>query len=107
MEKKYLQDPSQIFQKIHEAIANSVYVFDLNEKVIVWLNKPGQTLAGYSTEEIRKMGPEYYARMMHPDDIPYLESIVAKGPQMREGEMILAEYRGRDRQGNYHWVHDR
>ncbi|WP_374079830.1 PAS domain-containing protein [Bdellovibrio bacteriovorus] len=107
MDKKQLQDQSVILEKINNAISDSIYIFDLTEQNLVWLNKRGQELYGYTLEEIRQMGPEYYARTMHPDDLATLQEAVARSRNLKDGEVISVEYRFKDTQGNYHWHNDR
>ncbi|MEK2645175.1 PAS domain-containing sensor histidine kinase [Bdellovibrio sp. BCCA] len=107
MDKKQLQDEAAILEKINNAISDSIYIFDLKEENLIWLNKRGPELYGYTLEEIRRMGSEYYARTMHPDDIPSLREGVAKSRNLKDGEVMSLEYRFKDRDGKYHWHSDR
>lgn len=107
MEKKYLADSANIFDKINKAISHAVYIFDLEKQMVVWSNERGQELYGYTNEQIREMGADYYAKVMHPDDIPLLREAGLKSKTLKDGEVLTLEYRFKDFAGNYHWIHDR
>lgn len=107
MSKKYLLDSNAIFQKINNVIANSVYIFDVQDKGLVWLSERGQELAGYTLEEIQKMGPAYLERIMHPEDVGKLFAVIANIGSIEDDKPVLIEYRVRHRDGQYNWVHDR
>lgn len=107
MEKKYLQDQGKIFEKINAAVSNSVYIFDLNENAIVWMNEKGQQAYGYSTAELRLMGPDYYQKVIHPNDVLSLKEALIKAKHLTDHDILVLEYRIRDRAGAYHWISDR
>lgn len=96
MDKRQRYDQGTILEKINSAISDSIYIFDLNEQNLVWLNKRGLELYGHSLEET-----------MHPDDIPALQEALAKSRNLKDDEVLSVEYRFKDRQGNYHWHNDR
>ena len=104
---KALEDQSNLLEKINKAIPNSVYIFDIVEHNMVWMNERTQALYGYSLEEIRSMGPDYWSTTMHPDDIPALQKGLEKCLLMKDGDVYEAEYRFKDRNGIYHWINDR
>lgn len=107
MNKKYLLDPDKIFQKINHVIANSVYIFDLKEKMLVWLSDRGQELAGYTLKEIQEMGSTYIEKIMHPDDLPKILKHIDAIARIQDDQPLFAEYRVCHRNGQVHWVHDR
>lgn len=102
-----LKDQSTLLEKINKTIPNSVYIFDLNEVNMVWFNDRVKDLYGYTLAELRALGAEYYARSMHPDDIPVLNAAIEKSRTLKEGEVISIEYRFKDHNGQYHWINDR
>lgn len=102
-----LNDKNTLLEKINQTIPNSVYIFDLNEVNMVWFNDRVKDLYGYTLAEIRAQGTEYYARSMHPDDVPVLNAAIERSRTLKEGEVISIEYRFKDSQGQYHWINDR
>lgn len=107
MNKNYLLDSNAIFEKINHAIANSVYIFDVHDRVLVWLSDRGQELAGYSFDEIKAMGQSYVETIMHPEDLPKLYAVMANTASITDDKPVLVEYRVRHRSGQLNWVHDR
>ncbi|MDG0817379.1 PAS domain-containing sensor histidine kinase [Bdellovibrio svalbardensis] len=101
------KDQTNLLEKINRAIPNSIYIFDVVEQSMVWFNERVQAMYGYSVEEVRAMGPDYWAQTMHPDDIPYLAESLAKVLSLKDGEVIELEYRFKDQKGEYHWLSDR
>ncbi|UXR63803.1 PAS domain-containing protein [Bdellovibrio bacteriovorus] len=102
-----LNDKNTLLEKINQTIPNSVYIFDLNEVNMVWFNDRVKDLYGYTLAEIRAQGTEYYARSMHPDDVPVLNAAIERSRELKEGEVISIEYRFKDSKGQYHWINDR
>lgn len=107
MHKKYLLDPNSIFVKINHAIANSVYIFDVEDSVLVWLSDRGQELVGLTLQDIQKLGPAYVEKIMHPDDLPKLIATIQNIGSIQDDKPILLEYRLRHPDGSFNWVHDR
>lgn len=105
--QKALADQSNLFEKINKAIPNSIYIFDVVEHSMVWMNERTQALYGYSLEEMRAMGPNYWVSTMHPDDIPALQKGLQQCLLMKDGDVYEAEYRFKDRNGIFHWINDR
>ncbi|KHD89985.1 MAG: histidine kinase [Bdellovibrio sp. ArHS] len=107
MDTKSPKEQASLLEQIHKTMSDSVYIFDVNEENLVWLNERGVTRYGYTLDEIRKMGPEYYQRTMHPEDIDSLRQSIKKSRDLKDGEVLTVEYRFRDHTGNYHWLSDR
>ena len=72
MDTKALADEKNLLHKINNVLPNSVYIFDFKQRNLVWMNDRVRELYGYTLEEIRAMGKEFYANTMHPHDIPVL-----------------------------------
>ncbi|KYG64195.1 PAS domain-containing sensor histidine kinase [Bdellovibrio bacteriovorus] len=107
MDTKSPKEQATLLEQIHRTMSDSVYIFDVNEENLVWINERGVARYGYTLEEIRKMGPEYYTRTMHPEDIDSLRQSVKKSKDLKDGEVLNVEYRFKDHSGNYHWLSDR
>lgn len=100
-------DSVTLLEKLNNAIASTIYIFDMNEGLLSWINKYGEETYGYSLEEIRKLGQEYHIRTVHPDDLVRLADLQERVKKLKDGEALTLEYRLRDRKGNIHWVSDR
>lgn len=102
-----LNDNQTLLEKINQAIPNSIYIFDVRDQNMVWFNDRVQDLYGYTLEELRALGSDYWIKTMHPDDISSLQENLARALALDDGEVIDIEYRFKDRSGTYHWVNDR
>lgn len=107
MTQASLNDQKHLLEKINRAIPSSVYIYDVVAQSMVWFNERVQALYGYSMEEIRAMGSNYWSLTMHPDDIPYLVESVKRVQNLKDGEVIELEYRFKARNGDYRWLSDR
>lgn len=103
----YEQDQGVLLDKINNAISDSIYIYDLNEKNLTWLNKRAQERYGYTLEELRQMGPSYQEQMIHADDQKTLQDSIQKSRSLKDGEVLTFEYRLKDSQNKYHWLNDR
>lgn len=102
-----LLERSTFVEKINNLLPSTVYIFDLKNQSIVYVNDQVKQLFGFSPEEFKTMGASFYANMMHPDDIPKLIREQSRVDSLKEGEIIEIEYRIRDQEYNYHWISDR
>ncbi|MEN0059622.1 MAG: PAS domain-containing protein [Bdellovibrio sp.] len=107
MDKKYLQIPS-LLEKIYKAMSDSVYIYDLKDQCIVWLNERGRKLYGYPFEDICSISDiPFYANLIHPEDLPRMQTALREAQSLPDGDVISVEYRFKDRSGKYHWIQDR
>ncbi|MBO9666393.1 MAG: PAS domain-containing protein [Bdellovibrio sp.] len=107
MKTQLPDDEKALIEKVFKVVPNAIYVFDLVEQTMIWFNDRVLDQYGYTIEEIREMGQNYWALTMHPDDIPQLQKAKDSVATLRDGEVLSIEYRFKDRQGEYHWINDR
>ncbi|HEY2344038.1 MAG TPA: CHASE domain-containing protein, partial [Chthoniobacteraceae bacterium] len=92
----------RLFERIAATSPDILYVFDVIEQRIVYVNREIKKALGYSPEEIRSMGSELMSKMLHPEDLiipqgqPTLESLP-------EGEVLPRELRLRHANGEFRW----
>jgi PAS domain S-box-containing protein len=102
-----LLEQKNFIEKINNVVPSCIYIFDIKEQKIVFCNERVRDLYGFSPEEFKAMGATFYAKVMHPDDIPALFKEQQRIASLRDDEMISIEYRVRDANNGYHWVNDR
>ncbi len=109
-ERKQLElslDEQRVF---NETIINTtpdiLYIYDIEERRNVFVNEGIQTNLGYSGEEIKQMGNQLIPTLMHPDDFGYyLNNTYPKYFLAKDGELVVHEYRMRDKSNNWHWLY--
>lgn len=102
-----MQDQGILLEKINNAISDSIYIFDLTEGTITWMNKRAQERYGYNLEDLRGLGQKYHSETIHPDDLPRIQAAVVELTQLTDDDVLSLEYRFKDKQGQYHWHNDR
>lgn len=90
------------------AIAPMVlFVYDLVEQCLVFINQDISDMFGYSTAEFQAMGKDALPRLMHPDDYVTLPDYFARLAATQQGEILELEYRIHHRLGEWRWFHSR
>ena len=84
-----------------------IYIFDIVEQRNVFSNREMFDLLGYSPEEIREMGSEVLARILHPDDRDVLAAHHRRAVDLADGEVLEVEYRMRRADGEWRVLHGR
>lgn len=80
-----------------------VYVFDVNEKRNLYVNREIAEILGYTAEEAFEMGESMLPTLMHPDDFAHFLVHMKKIMLLQDDEIADFEYRMQDCQGAWHW----
>src|SRR5688572_21714875 len=76
-----------------------IYVLDLNDKKIVFINDRVYPILGYTAEEVYEHGSLFFVKKLHPDDyLRRMQHFVACR-DMREDEVRTIDVRLRVREG--------
>jgi two-component system, cell cycle sensor histidine kinase and response regulator CckA len=85
------------------AIPGVVYVFDLPERRAVYANTNVASLLGYGPDEVAAMGEALVPLLAHPDDLPQIQSLLARWERARDGDVLTSEYRIKAKDGQWRW----
>lgn len=105
MDKKQL-DQAVILDKINKALTDSVYIYDLDQQKVIWLNESGQKFYGRSLSEMQTAYEPQFD-WIHPEDQQIMIDTPKKCRTLKDGEVISIEYRYKNHEGKYRWLHDR
>ncbi len=97
---------SQYFlERILDTSPNMIYIHDLQENHLVFVNQAALNLLGYSSAEMIAMGASFVERLIHPDDLPHILKLIEQQTleTVRDDQVFATEYRVRDIQGNWRW----
>lgn len=98
-----LEDHNRFIESLINLSPDIIYIYDLIQQENVYSNNGIQTMLGYSVEDIKNMGNQVLPILMHPDDlIVYMEETIPKYAKAKDNDMILHEFRMKDKNGNYH-----
>jgi PAS domain S-box-containing protein len=96
-----LRDRHHLLNRIFEVLPGVLYVFDLDENRVVFVNNTAEMT--YSPEEIAGMGADAARNLMHPDDQPRFQEHIARIRTLGAGATAAFEYRMRDKAGEWRW----
>ncbi|MCY7290805.1 MAG: PAS domain-containing protein [Ferruginibacter sp.] len=84
-----------------EISPNVVYIFDIEKKVPVFLNKTGIDILGYTSDELVRFDSPFKS-FIHADDLTSVKLALLKMKTSSAGEVIEHEYRVKNNLGS--WV---
>ena len=69
-----------------------------------YISPSAETVVGFSPDELMELDVEASHKMIHPDDLPAMQAMVARLEDTGYGEL---EYRQRTKNGEYRWISNR
>jgi PAS domain S-box-containing protein len=100
-----LEERQHLLQKILDTEPGTVYVYDLEERRNVYVNRHWLSAFGYTAEETQAMGDELLVRIFHPDDLTRISDHHENWRQANDGDIREIEYRVRTKAGEWRWLH--
>jgi PAS domain S-box-containing protein len=105
--EQLLHDSEEKFRQFVERSNDAFYRQNFSTGRIEYVSPKIKEIIGYSPEELMAMGDASLMEIFHPDDQPLLlqfsQDLIATDAS-GQGH-IEREFRLRDRQGEYHWIH--
>ena len=106
-----LRESQMFIRKITDATPSIIASYNVNTGRYVFISEGLQKLLGYSTDEVMKKGVEFFAEIVHPDDLMEMmqknTASLQKANVDPERKDLVEEftYRMRHRKGHYRWFH--
>ena len=100
-----LEERQHLLQKILDTEPGTVYIYDLEERRNVYINRYWLLAFGYTEEETQAMGDQLLIRIFHPDDLARISMHHANWQQADGGDIREIEYRVRSKDGEWCWLH--
>ena len=105
--EQLLEERQHLLQKILDTEPGTVYIYDLEERRNVYVNRHWLSTFGYTPEETQAMGDELLTIIIHPDDISLIAEHHANWRQVSEGKIRTLQYRVRSKAGEWRWLYSR
>jgi PAS domain S-box-containing protein len=105
--ERLLEERQHLLQKILDTEPGTVYIYDLEERRNVYVNRYWLLAFGYTEEETQAMGDELSLRIFHPDDLARISAHHENWRQAGEGDIQEIEYRVRTKAGEWRWLQGR
>ncbi len=90
-------------ERIAQAMPHMVFVFDLEHNRHLYVNGSIESTLGYAPGQFRLI-PDAARPIIHPEDLPGIEALMARCATVADGEIQEAEYRARHADGSYRWL---
>jgi len=109
--EQQLRSSREFIQKIANTTPSLIASYNVNTGKYTFINQSLQTILGYSPQEALNKGVEFFASIVHPEDIgpvmeknaKALEQANSHPPQDGNEMVVEFKYRMKDNNGQYHW----
>ena len=102
--KKRINDQAFFTEIISNTTPGLYYIYDIDSSQLTYANKNYLNFFGYSLEELKKMGSDIVAKVIHAEEIPATMEAVDKCILAADGEVISWENRLKNKEGKYIWM---
>ena len=96
-----LQESQHFIQRVADTAPFMIHVFDLREQRNVYVNRYTTDFFERDFEELKTGGGAYYDTIIHPDDMARILEYRRRWPTVKDGEVVLREYRMRNPKGEW------
>lgn len=100
-----LKTSEAFIQSIINATPEIIYIYDIEERRNIYINEGMQKMLGYSDSEIKNLGDNVIAHLMHPEDFSiYLAHTYPQYNDLPDDQLLVHEFRMKDKKGDWHWL---
>ena len=94
----------KFIQRVSESIPNILYVYDVTDSKLIYINKQVQELLGYVPEDILNKEGGLFKDYIHPDDYRVLTEKYKEFNESPDTHVLESEYRIRNSGGEWRWL---
>jgi PAS domain S-box-containing protein len=76
----------------------------LETRQTLFVNNRLTHLFGYTLDDIRALGQDYFTQLLHPEDLSKLETWRKQAGELAEGKVLEIEYRFLHKDTSWKWV---
>jgi len=98
-----LLDERQFVAHVLEVVPSVVYVRDLRDRSLVFVNRHVAEVIGYTPDEVIGLGGDFIPKLVHPDDVVGLADYERELATLADDATVRREYRLRHRDGRWRW----
>jgi PAS domain S-box-containing protein len=96
-------DP-KLLERLAATTHDILYVVDLVERKITYINQRVQRVLGYDAGELQNCEASFLFSLLHPSDQEIVREHLSALSQLRDREIRSVEYRARRADGHYVWL---
>ena len=101
-----LRQSEASFREVLENSLDASYKRNLVTNSYVYLSPVFTRISGYTPEEMKTLPVESVLALMHPDDLPEINRVLAESMAESTGKPYQLEYRFKHKDGQYRWFLD-
>ncbi|MEA5520574.1 CheR family methyltransferase [Limnoraphis robusta] len=105
--QKELEESRNLIEQITESSPGIIYIFDLAEQTISYINRGVSENLGYHPDDIKQKGIDFFSEIVHPDDLDQVKQHYKQFENRANQQPIELEYRMRHKDGSWHWFMSR
>jgi len=105
--ERLLNERQYFLQKILDTEPGTVYIYDLEERRNVYVNRFWLLAFGYSEEETQAMGDQLLKQVIHPDDLTGVLEHLESWKHADRDDIREFEYRVQTKTGEWRWLYSR
>lgn len=106
-DEETLRESERFIRSVTQAIPDIVYIFDLQDRRCIYVNKHVEQIIGFSAAEIGTMGDDLIADLVHPEDLPKIPEIISRWQHATDESVFEHESRVHSRTEGWRWLHMR
>ncbi len=88
-------------RSLHKASPVAFGAMDLVEDNLIYSSGHAEKLLGYTKKELKELSHNYFASIIHPDDLKTSEEVIDKLRKSQVGEIMECTLRVRNAKGDY------
>lgn len=90
-------------RKVLDTVANTIYIYDIEEKRFVYVNEFSRQSLGYEPSEIEAFGDEFFYKIMDPDFVHLKSDHFREILELKDGEVKVTNTKLRHSDGSWRW----
>jgi PAS domain S-box-containing protein len=98
-----LRESKRLIQQIADTAPTLLYIYDLSQDCNVYANRQIEEFFGCTQPEIQARGSEFFAEVLHPEDVQHLIELRERFSAAKDGEVIEKEFRMKNARGEWCW----
>lgn len=90
-------------RKVLDTVANTIYIYDIEEKRFVYVNEFSRHSLGYEPSEIEAFGDEFFYKIMDPEFVHLKSDHFKEILELKDGEVKVTNTKLRHSDGSWRW----
>ncbi len=99
-----IQASNLLMKKIAELTPHILYIYDLEKKCNVYINRFAGEMLGYSAAEVEQINVQLFDTSLHPNDRNLVKQHHQACLTLSHDNCLELEFRMQDRYGKWHWL---